>query len=171
MLLVDCDWRNPSVTRALAPNATAGIFDVLTGKKSFEEVSWRCPVTNLEFLPAPEKSTLLHTSEILGSDATKRMFEQLRLSYDYIVVDLPPLAPVIDVRATGHLVDFYFLVVEWGSTKIDVVQHALNRARPIYENLLGAVLNKTDMDQIGRYDMQRREYYDNRHYARYGYTT
>jgi polysaccharide biosynthesis transport protein len=171
VLLVDCDWRNPTVTRALTANATAGIFDVLTGKKSVEEVSWRCPVTNLEFLPAPEKSSLLHTSEILGSDATKRMFEQLRMSYDYIVVDLPPLAPVIDVRATGHLVDFYFLVVEWGSTKIDVVQHALNRARPIYENLLGAVLNKTDMDQIGRYDMHRREYYDNRHYARYGYTT
>jgi succinoglycan biosynthesis transport protein ExoP len=113
----------------------------------------------------------LHTSEILGSAATKKLFEQLRLSYDYIVVDLPPLAPVIDVRATGHLVDFYFLVVEWGSTKIDVVRHALSRARPVYENLLGVVLNKTDMDQIGRYDMHRSEYYDNKHYARYGYTT
>jgi polysaccharide biosynthesis transport protein len=171
VILIDCDLRNPTLTRALAPNATTGIVEVLSGEKSVDKVTWRCPVTNLEFLPATVKSGLLHTSEILGSAATKKLFEQLRLSYDYIVVDLPPLAPVIDVRATGHLVDFYFLVVEWGSTKIDVVRHALSRARPVYENLLGVVLNKTDMDQIGRYDMHRSEYYDNKHYARYGYTT
>jgi polysaccharide biosynthesis transport protein len=128
-------------------------------------------VTKLNFLPATMKRNLVHTSEILGSTATKKLFEQLRLSYDYIVVDLPPLAPVIDVRATGHLIDFYFLVIEWGGTKIDVVQHALNTARPVYENLVGAVLNKTDMDQIGRYDMGRKDFYDNKHYARYGYTT
>ena len=171
VILIDCDLRNPSLTRALAPNAATGIVEVLSGTKSVEEVIWRCPVTNLAFLPATEKSGLLETSEILASGATKKLFEQLRLSYDYIVVDLPPLAPIVDVRATGGLVDFYFLVVEWGSTKIDVVQHALNSARPVYENLVGAVLNKTNMDQIGRYDIRRRDYYDNKHYARYGYTT
>jgi polysaccharide biosynthesis transport protein len=170
VIMIDCDLRNPTLTRALASNASAGIIEVLSGEKSVEEVSWRCPVTKLSFLPAAMKRNLVHTSEILGSTATKKLFEQLRLSYDYIVVDLPPLAPVIDVRATGHLIDFYFLVVEWGGTKIDVVQHALNRARPVYENLVGAVLNKTDMDQIARYDMHRRDYYDNKHYARYGYT-
>jgi polysaccharide biosynthesis transport protein len=169
VILIDCDLRNPTITRALAPNATMGIIEVLSGEKSVEEVIWRCPVTKLNFLPAVKRN-LVHTSEILGSGATKKLFEQLRLSYDYIVVDLPPLAPVIDVRATGHLIDFYFLVIEWGGTKIDVVQHALNRARPVYENLVGAVLNKTDMDQIARYDMRRRDYYDNKHYARYGYT-
>jgi polysaccharide biosynthesis transport protein len=171
VILIDCDLRNPSLTRALAPNATSGIFEVLSGTKSVEEVSWRCPVTNLTFLPAADRSGLLHASEILGSAAIKKLFEQLRLSYDYIVVDLPPLAPVVDVRATGGLVDFYFLVVEWGSTKIDVVQHALSRARPVFENLMGAVLNKTNMDQIGRYDVRRKDYYDNKHYGRYGYTT
>jgi polysaccharide biosynthesis transport protein len=133
-------------------------------------VSWRCAVTNLVFLPAPQKTGLLHASEILASAAAKKLLERLRQSYDYIVVDLPPLAPVVDVRATAHLVDFYFLVVEWGVTKIDVIQHALSTARPVCENLVGVILNKTNMDLIGRYDMRRREYYDNKHYARYGYT-
>lgn len=171
VIMVDCDLRNPSLTRALAPNATRGFVEVLSGEKAVDDVSWRCPVTNLAFLPAPEKSDLLHASEILASAAAKRLFEQLRLSYDYIIVDLPPLAPVVDVRATGHLVDFYFLVVEWGTTKIDVIQHALSRAQPVCESLVGVVLNKTNMDQIGRYDMRRSKYYDNKHYARYGYTT
>jgi polysaccharide biosynthesis transport protein len=171
VILIDCDLRNPTLTRTLTPKATMGIVEVLSGQRSVEEVSWRCPVTNLTVLPAIEKSGLLHTSEILSSAQTKKLFEQLHANYDYLVVDLPPLAPVIDVRATGHLVDFYFLVVEWGSTKIDVVQHALSRARPVHENLAGTILNKANMEQIGRYDMRRREYYDNRHYARYGYTT
>ena len=46
-------------------------------------------------------------------------------SYDYVVVDLSPLAPIVDVRATTHLVDSYIFVIEWGRTKIDVVKHAL----------------------------------------------
>src|SRR5262249_61670207 len=108
VIMIDCDLRNPSLTRALAPRATTGIVEVLCGEKSVEDVSWRCPSTNLVFMPAPKKaSSLLHTSEILASTATKKLFEQLRLSYDYIVVDLPPLAPIVDVRATTHLVDFY----------------------------------------------------------------
>jgi polysaccharide biosynthesis transport protein len=171
VIVVDCDLRNPSLTRALAPNATTGLVEVLCGEKSVEEVSWHCQVTGLTLLPAVVKPGLLHTNEILASAATKRLFEQLRLGYDYIVVDLPPLAPIIDVRATGHLVDFYFLVVEWGVTKIDVVSHTLRGARLICEHLLGAVLNKTDMDQITHYDRLRSEFYKNKHYGRYGYTT
>ena len=58
-----------------------------------------------------------------------KLFEQLREKYDYIVVDLPPLAPVVDVRAATHLVDSFVFVVEWGRTKIDVVQHALGHAQ------------------------------------------
>jgi Mrp family chromosome partitioning ATPase len=169
--MIDCDLRNPSLTSALAPKATAGLLEVISGEKSVEEVAWRCPVTNLTFLPGTGRSGLMHTGEILASTATKKLVEQLRLSYDYIVIDLPPLAPVIDVRATAHLVDFYFLVVEWGETKIDVVEHALSRARHVYENLAGVILNKVDMNRIGRYDIYRKGFYDNKHYARYGYTT
>jgi succinoglycan biosynthesis transport protein ExoP len=170
VMVIDCDLRNPSLTRALAPGATSGIVDVLSGEKSLEEACWKCPVTKVTFLPSIESAGLLHTSEILASPAIKKLFEQLRRSYDYIVVDLPPLAPIIDVRATGHLVDFYFLVVEWGGTKIDVVQHAINRSHPVSEGFVGAILNKTEMHQIGRYDARLSDYYSNRHYGRYGYT-
>ena len=88
-----------------------------------------------------------------------------------MVVDLPPLAPVVDVRATGHLVDFYFLVVEWGVTKTDVENHTLRGARRVSEHVLGAVLNKMDMDQIAHYDRLGSEFYKNKHYGKYGYTT
>ena len=109
-------------------------------------------------------------TKFFSSHATKKLFEQLRESYDYVVVDLPPLAPIVDVRAATHLVDSFIYVVEWGRTKIDIVEHALGSADGVYENLLGVVLNKVDMNIFGRYANHREDYYYNKHYGRYGYT-
>ena len=107
---------------------------------------------------------------MLSAAATKQLFDNLRASYDYIIVDLPPLAPVVDVRATTRLIDCFILAVEWASTKTDVVQHALHTAPSLHDALIGAVLSKTDMQAIKRYDRYHREYYSNKHYGRYGYT-
>ena len=170
MILVDCDLRHPSLSQELVPNATAGLIDIITGSASLEEVIWTDPSTKLSFLPVVVKSRLTHTSEILASDALRRLFDRLRGSYDYVIVDLSPLAPVVDVRSTAHLLDTYVFVIEWGKTKIDVVEHALNGARGVYDNLLGVVLNKVDLKRFMRYESHRRDYYYNRHYARYGYT-
>lgn len=168
VIIVDCDLRNPSLSTNLAPNATAGIIDVLSGARSLEETIWRDPKTNLALLPAAKRAPLFHTSEILSAEQTKKLFDKLRASYDYVIVDLPPLAPIVDVRATTPLIDCFILVVEWGRTKIDVVQHALHTAPTVYETLIGTVLNKTDMSAIKRYDNYRNDYYNNEYYTRYG---
>jgi succinoglycan biosynthesis transport protein ExoP len=170
VIVVDCDLRNPTLSRTLAPKATLGIIDVLAGEYSLEDVVWREGPGGMNFIPALSRSRVIHTSELLGSEATKGLFDRLRESYDYVVVDLPPLAPLIDVRATPHLVDGYFLVIEWGKTKIDVVQHALNSAPRVYESILGTILNKANMEYMSRYDTHRAKYYYNKHFARYGYT-
>jgi Mrp family chromosome partitioning ATPase len=85
-------------------------------------------------------------------------------------VDLPPLTPLVDVRSTTTFIDCYVLVVEWGQTKVEVVKHALHTAPNVYECLIGAVLNKTDIKAMSRYDTQCRDYYRDEHYIRYGLT-
>jgi succinoglycan biosynthesis transport protein ExoP len=102
---------------------------------------------------------------VLACEATQILFERLRQSYEYIIVDVSPLAPVVDVRAMTHLVDAFVLVIEWGRTKIDVVEHALRKAPGVYDNLLGAILNKADVDLLCRYEGDRGYYYRNEHYA------
>ena len=139
---------------------------MLAGKVSLEDAVYKDPSTNMVFLPAVVKSRLAHSSEILASDATKRLFDQLRQGYEYVMVDLSPLAPIIDVRTTTQLVDSYVFIVEWGRTKIEVAMHALDEAEGVYENLLGAVLNKADMNVFGRYQSHRENYYYNQHYSR-----
>ena len=116
------------------------------------------------------RSRIAHTADILGSDATRSFIEQLRADYDYIVVDLSPLAPVVDVRTATSLVDAFVFVVEWGGTKIETVQRALSDAPGVSQNMLGVVLNKADINILSRYDGYRDHYYYNKYYSRYGYT-
>jgi succinoglycan biosynthesis transport protein ExoP len=168
--MLDCDLRNPAISRRLTPNASAGLLEVLAAKARLSDVIWTEPTTGLEFLPSVVKTRVAHSSEILASSATKELFDYLRGIYDYIIVDLSPLAPVVDVRTTSNLIDSYLFVIEWGRTRIDVVEHALNAARTVHENLLGVVLNKADVNVLSRYENYRGKYYYNRYYARYGYT-
>jgi polysaccharide biosynthesis transport protein len=170
VILVDADLRNPMLSRQMTPGATLGLIELITGNAELNDVIWREPASNLTFLPTVMETRLAHTSEILSSTATNQLVASLREAYDYVVLDLSPLAPVVDVRATTGLVDSYVFVVEWGRTKIDVVEHTLDAARGVYDNLLGAVLSKADFDVLKRYDGYRGNYYYRRYYARYGYT-
>ena len=113
---------------------------------------------------------LLNTAEIFATEQMRKLFDQLRSTYDYVIIDLPPLTPVVDVRAASALMDCFVLVVEWGRTKIDVAKHALHTAPDVYENLIGVVLNKTEIKVMARYGVDRSDYYSDSHYAHYGLT-
>jgi succinoglycan biosynthesis transport protein ExoP len=170
VIVVDCDLRNPSLSDNLTPDVDAGITDILSGARSVEDTVWTDIDTGLDFLPG-KRAAFSNTSDILSTNATKKLFEQLRAGYDYVIVDLPPLAPIVDVRATTALIDSFILVVEWGRTTSDVVEHALNAAPNVYDALLGTVLNKADMKVMKRYANHIGDYYNDEHYLRYGQLT
>jgi succinoglycan biosynthesis transport protein ExoP len=170
VIVVDCDLRNPSLSANLAPKAGAGITDILSGTRSLEDTVWTDSVTRLDFLPG-RRAPHSNTSEMLCTEEIRKLFDQLRRSYDYVIVDLPPLAPIVDVRATTPLIDSFILVVEWGRTTTDVVEHALNTAPNVYDALLGIVLNKTDMKVMKRYASRYGDYYNDEHYLKYGQLT
>ena len=109
-----------------------------------------------------------YTNEILSCEATRKLFQQLRNKYDYIVVDLSPIAPVVDVRCTTMFIDSYVFTVEWGSTKVEVVQHALKQAGDLYAKLIGVVLNKTPINSLGHYQRYLDDYYNSKSFKRYG---
>src|SRR5262249_4641674 len=100
VILVDCDLRNPTLSRTLAPKGSCGFVDVVSGTRSLEGSVWKDPATNMTFLPAGMDSHLAYTAEILASGAAKNLFTKLRERYNYVIVDLSPLAPVVDARAT-----------------------------------------------------------------------
>jgi succinoglycan biosynthesis transport protein ExoP len=168
-ILVDGDLRNPSLTARLAPDAKHGLVDVVLGTSHLNEVIWVDPQTKLHFLPCVVTSRFSNSADVLASAQMEKLFKLLREHYDRIILDLSPLAPVIDVRATGAFVDCYVLVIEWGKAKTDVVTRVLNEAPAVHERLLGAVLNKVNIAVMNRYDSYHGEYYHSQYYKRYGY--
>lgn len=170
VILVDADLRNPSLSRALRPDAKAGLVDVVAHKLQLEDVVSIDPQTGLAILAAGSTSKLLHTNEVLASKPMRDLVTLLRSKYDYVVLDMPPMAPVVDVRVTSPFVDSFVFVVEWGKTKIDVVRHNLRNAPEIQDKLLGVVLNKADTKLLARYESYHGRYYYQKYYARYGYT-
>ncbi|MEY9463587.1 succinoglycan biosynthesis transport protein ExoP [Bradyrhizobium ottawaense] len=169
VILVDADLRNPSLSRALLPDAQAGLVDLVAQRAQLEDVISIDPQTKLAILPAGTTSKLLHTNEVLASKPMRDLVALLRSKYDYVVIDMPPMAPVVDVRVTTPFVDSFVFVVEWGKTKIDVVRHNLRNAPEIQHKLLGVVLNKADTKLLARYESYHGRYYYQKYYARYGY--
>ena len=150
VILVDCDLRHSSISRLLAPDASAGFLDVVAGTVDLADVAWTDPTTQMTFLPVG--ASVPNATEILASKASKSLFDTLQIKYDYVVVDLAPLVASMDVRATAGLIDSYLLVIEWGATTIEAVQYALRNAPGVHANIVGAVLNKVDMAVMSRYD-------------------
>ena len=171
VILLDGDLRNPTLTRSLSPTARLGLIDVLAGNVRLQDALQFDSETHLAFLPAVLESRLAHTSEILASDAFRNLVDELKKDYDYVIIDLSPLAPVVDVRATATTVDSFLYVVEWGKTQIKLVQRQLESAPELAERLLGVVLNKANVKALERYEGRDGTYYNQKYHGSYGYTS
>ncbi|HUZ33178.1 MAG TPA: AAA family ATPase [Xanthobacteraceae bacterium] len=159
VLLIDCDLRNPSLSHAISPEASCGLSEVVRGTVSPEDAIRNGKTATIKFLPAGSELGRSDDHAMVDGPSMRVTLANLRQQYDVIFLDLPPLAPVIDAWAVAESVDRYLLVVEWGKTKIDVVEHALRSAKGLNEKLFGAVFNKVNFNRLTRYDRNLKQYY------------
>jgi succinoglycan biosynthesis transport protein ExoP len=163
-LLIDADLRNPSMTRALGYSKAPGLLNMVAEGSDFHDVVISDSEWKFDFLPASARIRTSNSSDILSSATTKDMLKSVSAEYDYILVDLPPILPVVDVKAVAHLLDAFVMVVEWGSTSGDEVAKAVRSSSVLSERLLGVVLNKADevvMRRFEGYSDRRYDYYSN----------
>jgi succinoglycan biosynthesis transport protein ExoP len=167
VILVDCDLRRPELTKDLAPHAQAGLQEILLGQASLEDGILRDARTGFAFLPGVTTRLAVRPEELLDTKAFAAILGELRERYDYVIVDLPPMFPMLDVTITDRSIESYVIVVEWGASKIDTVSHALARCPSVQRHMLGLVLNKVDMNRLSLYDHGSAKYYDARRYKNY----
>ncbi len=161
-LLIDADLRKPSMSRSLGHATAPGLLNMVADGTDYESLLIRDSQYQFDFLPASTQMAFSNSSDILNSPAVKDMLKKVRSSYDYVLVDLPPILPVVDVKAVAHLIDAFILVVEWGNTSTDEILKAATASPILTERLLGAVLNKADEAVMRRF-----EGYSDRRYAYY----
>jgi succinoglycan biosynthesis transport protein ExoP len=166
-ILIDADLRNPALSSEWA-DGRPGLADVLAGQASLDEIILRDARSGLFVLASGQAPSTPHTREWLAAAPMNELIEDLRAAHDYVIVDLPPLVPVVDARATGHFIDRYIFVVEWGLTRIESAKAALAQAPELKERLLGVVVNKAEIASLKRYERDFARFDHAKYAARYG---
>jgi succinoglycan biosynthesis transport protein ExoP len=167
VLLLDADIRNPGATRAMARHAAEGLLEVLLEGRSVQDVLLRDEKTHLAFLPTVVKQRVHHSSELLTSAQMHKLLAEASSAFDYIIVDLPPLGPVVDARAMAGRIDGFIFVTEWGKTARRAVRNTMENEVHIRKKCLGVILNKVDTEKLKLYRAYgSSEYYHSR-YTRY----
>jgi capsular exopolysaccharide synthesis family protein len=147
--LVECDLREPTIAAALGLRLDAGLGELLTGAASLEQATQRAPGTALDVLAV--RALPLNPSELLASEAFRRLLEQLAERYDRVILDLPPTLGLPDAKTVSGLCDGTVFVVHADTTS----QHDAESALEVLgrERVLGLVMNgaETALDSYAKY--------------------
>jgi len=141
VMLIDCDVRNPSLSRALFPDAKLGLLDVAVGEANLAQVLWRDAATNLTFLPMVPKPSLRNPTEALASRNVKLLIESLKNYCDFIIVDSCPVLPVADALLVGQHVDGVVFSIMQDISQLPKVLVASEKLAQLNIPLVGAVVN------------------------------
>jgi len=167
VVVVDLDFRNPTLTDLLAPESRIGLSEVLNGRRTLEDVLVNDPLLDLTIAPGAGAMNIMQTVELLTSAKMRECITKLRENYEIVLVDLPPLVPITDVRATTEFIDSYVLIVEWAKTPTALVRRALDATPEVTVKLAGGVLNKVHFDLLPKYDALATSYYLRPEFSRY----
>lgn len=154
VLLIEADLRRPTLSGRLGLPPARGMVEWLTGRLD------RVPVRRVEpsgFSLIVAGQTPLEDPEILGSPTMETLLQTARGSFDFVVLDVPPVLPVADTILLQDFIDGFVFVVRSRTTPREAIIEAMGRLRS--EKILGLVLN----DQ-----REYRNSYRNYAYARYG---
>ena len=158
VLLVDCDLRKPKVHKYFDIKNEIGIVNILVEGIFAESVMSEIDkVPNLHIVPSGPLPP--NPSEILGSEAMKNLISKLKMEFDVILFDAPPICSVTDAALLSKIADGVILVVESGKTNVESAKLAKKLLRKVGANILGVVLTKVDKSKSGSAYYYNDDYY------------
>jgi succinoglycan biosynthesis transport protein ExoP len=142
VLLIDA--RCPGVANRLGQSEMRGLQEVLRGTASLDEVVLADICLNVDFLPNGRARGDL---DLVWGNFVRPIKGGRERGYEWVILDLPPLATV-DVRAAGQVFDDLLIVVEWGSTSEGRLQHGLGALGSLRDRIVGTVIDKAPWTSI-----------------------
>jgi capsular exopolysaccharide synthesis family protein len=149
VLLVDADLRRPRIEEQLGLVAGPGLSDVLTGQRTIDASLRSLKGTALAVLcagPCPP-----NPPELLSSPRYRELMSTLRGKYDWIVVDSPPVMAVADAALLAREATGVVFVIGAEMSSIETVREAVDELAEANATILGAVLNRVDLERNGFY--------------------
>lgn len=164
-LLIDCDMRKPSISGYVGVESEQGLLNYLTDKSEISEMVLtpaRDPMTELQIITAGNRSDQ-PTDRLVNSRRFQVLINAAIETFDVVVIDSPPILPVVDTRYLAQNADIVVQVVRFGSTTQSEVREAASQVSemlPAHAALV-AILNR----QVA--PMRKRGYYAGDYYGYY----
>ena len=138
VLLLDCDMRKPSLHKKFKISNESGLSDILVGNKKIDEVAEKYNnnltiITGGRIPPNP--------SEMLESKAMTEFLEIMKESYDYVIIDTPPVKVVTDAKILSTKADGVILVVKSKTTRRNDILESINGINKVNGKIIGTILN------------------------------
>lgn len=152
-LILDADIRKSIlVARYQLDHEVNGLSQYLSGQKTLEEVLYNTSIENLDIIFSGPYSP--NPAELLEEDSFEKLLEAAKAYYDYIIVDTPPMANLIDGAIVARHCDGAVIVIESGAISYRLEQKVKGQIEKSGCRILGVVLNKVDLSEdkyYGRY--------------------
>ena len=164
VLLIDGDLRAPRLHQAFGLSTNRGLTDCLEATHDPSHSIQVDQATGISVLtagpPLKEPQNALRSQHL--ADAS----EEWRASYDFVLIDSPPVLPIADACILAPLTDYSIFVVHWRKTRWAAAMHALRLLQDSGAELAGVVVAKVDVKQLATYEFADSEIYG-RAYRRY----
>jgi capsular exopolysaccharide synthesis family protein len=146
VLLIDGDLRKAAVSTLLVPQAEFGLIEVLDGQASPDLVIFDDPLSPLKILPLRKK--LFTEKDVFNDGKFVKLLNGLRQSFDWILIDAPPVLSVTDARHLAAIADRVVLIVRWETTPVKAVTLTLDKIRSGGAVIAGVILNRVSRKSI-----------------------
>ena len=158
VLIIDADLRCPSVAKSLGIQEEPGLVDLLLGEAEYDDVITEDTASGVFAITAGKPTQ--NPPSLLASDKFSQVLNKLEESFDFVVIDSPPVLAVSDSRILTTKVDATVLVVRWASTSRDMVMTSIKQLGGALGSLSGIILSMVDLKLYSRYK------YGNSYYSR-----
>ena len=146
-LIVDGDFKNPTLAKQFELGDEPGLIDVIEGKVQLGSAFRKGPVENLAILPMGRRSG--KENNIWTTEEIKHVLTEVRAWFDYIWIDAPPILPLFDMSLISDSVDGILVVVRAGEVPEQVLTQAMKSLGS--SKIIGSVLNRAKMEWPAQY--------------------
>ena len=167
VLFIEADIRRPSVLNGFykIDKKLLGLGDLISNNATINECISKVPGTNLEIITSGEKRFDL--SDIVTKEQITKFFDLLKLNYDYLIVDSPPIQPVSDTLILVQASDYNFFVLRSEQSRNAAFLSSLKKIQSVNSKINGTIINDLDISKDSYYNY----YYNYTSYNYdYGYT-
>lgn len=150
ILFIDADMRKSRFLGQIdTERPIKGLSHLLSGQLELESVTVQTDTPNLNAIfagPTPP-----NPAELIGSDNFRELIDAAKDTYDYVIIDTPPLGSVIDAAVAAKTAGSAAIVVEEGATSFKFVKVVKEQLEKADCNILGVILNKAEQKKSGSY--------------------